>query len=127
MYMNDLVGKSVRDARFDGDSIFLNMDGGGCISLTPYGDCCANCYIQNVSGSEALVDAVITGVEDLVCEASQEEIDNADTIDAWGHRIVTDKGICTIEMRVSHNGYYGGSLDPSHSDVESQDKVLEDF
>lgn len=122
-----LRGKCVINARYDGDSIHLNLLGNKYISLVPYGDCCSHCFIQNVSGSEALVDAAILSVEDLECVASEQEENEHEAVNAWGHRIVTNKGICSIEMRVYHNGYYGGSLDPSMHDGQSNAKVLEDF
>lgn len=130
MNNDDLVGKHIKDARHNGESIYLNLVDGSCVSLTPYGDCCANCYIQNVDGSEALVDATVKQVEDLECQLSdEEEAEQSEytVIDAWGHRIITDKGICNIEMRVSHNGYYGGSLDSSVGDCWSEAKKLKDF
>lgn len=124
---DDLVGKTILDARYDGDHIYLNLNDGSCVSMIPYGDCCAHCYIQHVDGADALVNAVVKQVETLECHPTQVEIDNADTLDAWGHRLITDKGYFTIEMRVNHNGYYGGSLDLTLGDCHSQAKVLEDF
>lgn len=48
-------------------------------------------------------DCVVRDVEDLTLP--QPSFDKV-----WGHRILTSKGICTIEMRVDHNGYYSGWL-----------------
>ena len=128
MYDNSLLDKRVVDARYDG-SIYLNLSDGNCIALEPYGDCCANCYVQHVDGADALVDAVIQNVQDLDCPLTDEDINDGNTCtNAWGHRIITDKGICTIEMRVVHNGYYGGSLnDRLIKEHQSQAKLLEDF
>jgi hypothetical protein len=129
--MDYLAGKVVTDARYDGENIYLNLaNEGGCITLIPYGDCCANCYILNVDGSEALFGATIEAVQDLECFLTPEEEENLSDytcIDAWGHRILTNKGICTIEMRVSHNGYYGGSLTVSQGSEVSSAKLLTDF
>lgn len=125
-----LEGLEIVDARYDGDSIFLNLKDGRFITMTPYGDCCANCYVQHVSGSEALVGATITRMEDIESNLSPEEaeeVSDYNVVDAWGHLLVTNKGRCSIEMRVSHNGYYGGSLNFTMGDGANQSKLLEDF
>lgn len=127
MSMQDLSGVFVKEARYDGEAIYLNLRDGGSIALIPEGDCCAHCYILNVSGSEVLLDAEIKSVEDLTLEPTEQEVNDHECIEAWGHRILTNKGICTIEMRVSHNGYYGGWLHPHASEKDNSDKLLEDF
>jgi hypothetical protein len=127
MYDNDLRDKRIVDARYDG-SIHLNLADGNRIALEPYGDCCANCYVQHVDGADALMDATIKNIQDLDIPVPSDEEDEYSTVEAWGHRIITDKGVCTIEMRVVHNGYYGGSLnDRLIKDCHSQAKLLEDF
>jgi hypothetical protein len=130
MYLQDLVGLRIKDARFLLGDIYLNLVDDVCISLIPMGDCCAHCYIENVSDADALFDSEVLAVEDLECnlspaeEASQNDYN---VIDCWGHRIKTTKGICNIEMRVSHNGYYGGRLEVSSSDGHSNYPMLKDF
>jgi hypothetical protein len=123
-----LAGKQIIDARWDGDSIFLNCSNEEHIQLEPYGDCCANCFICNVDGAEALSGASIIEVEDLDLPLTDDDVnDDYTTTDVWGHRLKTDKGICTIEMRVIHNGYYGGSLNVYSSRERSEAPLLLDF
>lgn len=106
--------------------IYLETDKGVFI-LSPYGDCCAHCYVEAVEGTEALQGATILRVEDLQVPQPPQSNDCYDILEAWGHRIVTDKGICTIEMRVSHNGYYGGWMEVDRIDSIPKDaKPLED-
>jgi len=106
-----LVGRRIVATTYDktnGD-LYVETDVGK-YRLTPYGDCCANCFIQHLSGSDALAPgAVVASVEDIESRSVKNE--DCDVIDEWGHRVTTDKGVCSIEMRVEHNGYYGGSLD----------------
>ncbi len=131
MTLGELVGLHVVDARKteDGD-IILNVET-RAIRLTPAGDCCATCYIQHVDGSEVLTDATITAIERLefpVHEITEKEQAEADVLDGWGHRIHTTKGICTIDMRVAHNGDYGGKLDPTRTATSDKiSPILVDF
>lgn len=111
-----MIGATILAATKD-DEDLLFMTDRGLYKASPYGDCCANCYVQHISGTDALAPgAVITGVEDIELPPVPDDEQN-DVSDVWGHRIVTDKGICSIEMRVDHNGYYGGSLDVTLSDA----------
>ncbi len=123
MTLQDLVGLVVRDARYDKDNIYLNLVDGTCVALMPEGDCCANCFIEHVSIAYALTDAVIASVENIDGERKE---DDSGVDEDWGHRITTNKGVCSIEMRVTHNGYYGGCLNvgvcPSNNSP-----VLDDF
>src|ERR1700722_16090914 len=111
--LNYLVNRKIADARWDGANLFLNRaDGAGAFQLEPFGSCCAQCFICHIDGSEVLTNAHILEVEDLSLPLADNDVNNDYTVtEVWGHRIKTDRGICTIEMRVIHNGYYGGSLD----------------
>jgi len=131
--INKLVGLEIANVRvpdrYSGDgSIYLNLaDGKRCIVLTPEGDCCAHCYIQHINFAEVLQGAKVTEVEDLEGNRIEPE-QYGDVVDCWGHRIHTTKGICTIDMRLSHNGYYGGALTMSEQDGwYTEGKPLEDF
>ncbi len=106
MNLSDLAGKRVWNAFKSNDDIYLETDK-GAFRLYPEGDCCANCFVVSVDNADALRAAEILRVEDL--DTSSEEVDWM-TTDTFGHRIVTDRGICTIDMRTEHNGYYSGCL-----------------
>lgn len=47
--------------------------------------------------------------------------------DTLGHCVTTNKIVCSIEMRVNHNGYYGGSLEVNEYQVNNKAPVLDDF
>ena len=100
----------------------------GDFVATSNGDCCARCYVQHVSGSDALAPgATVRSVEDIEAPPVPKDADSYVVSDTWGHRITTDKGVCTIEMRVDHNGYYGGSLDLTEYEGVLAGKPLDDF
>jgi hypothetical protein len=110
MPLEMLVGARVLVAMMRDGSLYFATER-GIYRASPEGDCCANCYVQHVSGTDALAPgAIIAAVEDIVLPPVAEEERTDEVSFVWGHRITTDKGICSIEMRVDHNGYYGGNL-----------------
>lgn len=132
--MRELIGKSITRAYKDEDCILLQCSDANYL-LSPSGDCCAVCTINDVDNSQALVDATVLGVEKLEInfptprsdKSNEIEGEYMDVVDTWGHRIITTKGICIIGMRLDHNGYYGGSLDLSKLDRPISGVLLEDF
>ena len=106
--LKELVGLTVEAAYKHEDNIYLALLDGRIVRLRPEGDCCAWCYIAGATLTDALTVATVTSVEDL--EMVQEDRSYGDAIDTWGHRIHTTRGTCTFDMRVEHNGYYGGTL-----------------
>jgi hypothetical protein len=105
-----LVGQTIEAAYMSADGdLYLVLLNGRTYHLQGEGDCCANCWIADVDGAEALQVAEILSIEDLAIEDTEET--TGDVVEqSWGHRIHTNRGICTIGMRLSHNGYYGGWL-----------------
>ena len=63
--------------------------------------------MQHVEGADSLLGAFVHSVEDI---SLPDVEDPCDVSDVWGHKVRIDKGYFVIEMRVDHNGYYGGSL-----------------
>lgn len=58
---------------------------------------------------EALLGQVITGFEqEAAPDVPQEEVH--DVTDSSYYTLTTKKGSCNINLRVNHNGYYGGWL-----------------
>lgn len=109
--LQTLVGATIKRAGKFGESLFFLTDR-GVFQGTPYGDCCANCYVQHVSGTDALAaGAVVHSVEDIELPPVPDDEKSDEVSEVWGHRITTSMGVCSIEMRVDHNGYYGGSLE----------------
>ncbi len=124
--MIELIGQKTDSVFYDGENIYL-----AGFKLTPKGDCCAHCYIQHVSGSEALENAEIYEVESIdstPAMQAEDRDDSCDVSESWGYRFKTSRGYATIEMRVDHNGYYGGSLycNPC-SKIPENAKRLDDF
>lgn len=125
MELTHLVGKTIKAVDWDGTNLYIATNVGN-FELSPYGDCCAHCYVQHIDGSEALQGATVKEIQDVGGESSGDR-DSCEVSDVWAHRIHTDKGICTIEMRVDHNGWYGGQLDMSEYNGGNVQGNLQDF
>lgn len=127
MYLRDLVGLKINKAYRTPEGFVLDTSMGTLVAY-PEGDCCSQCSITDMCFTEALEGAIIKEIEDMSLPAPAAQSGD-DVVDVWGHRIHTDKGICTIGMRLDHNGYYGGSLHFSkqnNMDLSTLAK-LEDF
>ena len=124
--MRNLIGKTVIAAYTKDGNVFLDTSH-GIFKLEPSGDCCASCYIQHVAGSGAFP-GTIAEIRDVDSSTKADDYDNGDVSESWGHLFVTDKGHCTFEMRVDHNGYYGGSLECYKVEaIPTNSKELDDF
>lgn len=108
--IDSLVGLTITNALIntEKDLVVLGTDQGKRY-LSWVGDCCAHCFIEHVSGVEFLIGSKISKA------VNAEWVDISKTEDygvlqSMGSTIQTDKGILTIETRLSHNGYYGGRI-----------------
>ena len=128
-HIDALIGATIKRATFDKSDGCLYFDTDrGVFRGEPIGDCCACCYVQHVSGADALASgAVVTSTEDLDLPPVPDDEVSGTVTDNWGHRITTTKGTCSIEMRVDHNGYYGGSLHLCIYDGDPEGGTLDDF
>lgn len=125
--VSELIGIKVANAFWDGRNIYLISTDEKIFRLYPYGDCCSYCYICGVNNPEALKGATILSIEDLEMEESvlvasdprvkgggypnDDGEEDSCVMVVWGHRIHTTKGTCTIDLRVEHNGNYGGWIE----------------
>jgi hypothetical protein len=73
-----------------------------------------------VSGSEALIGATILEAENAEWSFIKEDRDNCEVIESMGTKIKTSTGYVTLESRVEHSGYYGGSILVSDDEPMSQ-------
>ena len=65
---------------------------------------------------EVLIGQVITGF--LTKEAPAVEDQGYEVCDAEFYSFTTSQGYCDIELRVEHNGYYGGWLNTPSEEVD---------
>lgn len=71
-----------------------------------YGDCCAYPYIESFDNKDWLINQEVISAEHFYLDSVGDD----DVIDYHRYEISSRKGTASIEFRVSHNGYYGGSI-----------------
>lgn len=121
MEIQDLVGKKVLSAKINStnDIVALDTDK-GTLYLSWYGDCCAHCFLANVSGVDALIGSTILEAQNTDWTYVKRNEDDYDVTETMGTKLKTTKGYVDFESRVEHNGYYGGSLEVSEKGPNDQ-------
>jgi hypothetical protein len=102
-------------------------------------DCCNSVWFNHINGVTILGEgnsfdllrgALVTGVEDKGWGENRDDSEYEVVQDAFW-TIKTDRGYIDIEVRNSHNGYYGGDVkhveDYEMDSVEGMTQVIEDF
>lgn len=108
----NLIGVKVNNVYINDDNTIVKLDTDkGDVFLSWWGDCCSLCYLAHISGSEVLKDATILDVQ----HSEWEDIggDGYYVMEKMGSTIKTIKGWVTLETRLEHNGYYGGTIEIS--------------
>ena len=117
---NVLVGKRINGLFLGEDAwalVFRDINGRHYCFRTE-NDCCNTVWFNHVNGVETVLGegdlfdilrgAMVTGVEDKGWTEDRE--DGYDVIQDGFWTIATDRGYIDLEVRNSHNGYYGGSV-----------------
>ena len=140
---NVLVGKRI-NGLFIGDSawalVFRDINGRHYCFRTE-NDCCNTVWFNHVNGVETVLGegnvfdilrgAMVTGVESKGWTDDRTDEDGYDVIQDGFWTIATDRGYIDLEVRNSHNGYYGGSVvydaESNIGTIEDLRAVTEDF
>ena len=140
---NVLVGKRI-NGLFIGDSawalVFRDINGRHYCFRTE-NDCCNTVWFNHVNGVETVLGegnvfdilrgAMVTGVESKGWTDDRTDEDGYDVIQDGFWTIATDRGYIDLEVRNSHNGYYGGSVvydeESDMSKFEDLQAVIKDF
>jgi len=140
------VFKNLIGRRING--IFLGNDAWTVVFRTTEGeyfrydtgnDCCNSVWFNHINGVDAvgrgnsfdlLRGAMVLSVEDK--DWVRQDNDNAyEVIEDVCFTLRTDRGYIDIEVRNSHNGYYGGRVtedeDVDLNSIEDLKEVVEDF
>jgi hypothetical protein len=115
-----LVGKRINGLFIGEDAwalVFRDINGRHYCFRTK-NDCCNTVWFNHVNGVETVLGegnlfdilrgAMVTGVEDKGW--TEDRTDGYDVIQDGFWTIATDRGYIDLEVRNSHNGYYGGSV-----------------
>ena len=138
-----LVGKRI-NGLFIGDDawalVFRDINGRHYCFRTE-NDCCNTVWFNHVNGVETVLGegnvfdilrgAMVTGVESKGWTDDRTDEDGWDVIQDGFWTIATDRGYIDLEVRNSHNGYYGGSVvydeESDLGTIEDLTAVTEDF
>jgi len=101
-----VVGKTLIAVEQNAYALILVTQDGKRHTFTPEGDCCAHCWIESAQGFDDLIGQVIRSAEDKAWIDLDSE--GFDVLEQGFFSLYCDKGAADIELRVSHNGYYGG-------------------
>ncbi len=104
-----LVGKRITAVRNDGDFLVFWTDA-GTVSFLSYGDCCAQCYFDELESPELPERGALCLRAELGDWQEWPE-GTDDTNEQCFGKVDTEAGTITFTLRLSHNGYYGGSME----------------
>lgn len=111
-----LTGFYVSD---DAQDVALQTSGGNTLVLEVDGDCCSRSWFEEILGLNQLLDAEVITVEEIPMPDPPQTADipdggDAEVLQSYGLRIVTNRGAATLVYRNDSNGYYGGYISGAH-------------
>ncbi|MDZ5480356.1 hypothetical protein FC683_01235 [Bacillus cereus] len=111
--LNLLIGKIIEKVYIGNDDWSLRfVTNDGVIEWNTEGGCSNSVWFEHLDDLDVLIDATVIEIvgdrwgewEDITQKDDEELVEQA----FW--KIKTNKGVCTIEVRNSHNGFYGGRV-----------------
>jgi len=125
----------------DGWTLVVRTIGGKFFRFDTENDCCNTVWFNHINGVNVALGegtsfdlirgALVTGVEDKGWGENREDEDGWEVVQDGFWTLRTDRGYIDIEVRNSHNGYYGGSVTFNEStdigEIEDLREITEDF
>ena len=106
----------IADTISEDDEVIKFIDKGGEeFIFATENDCCNTVWIDHLNGLSSILGHTIHKVKEIpyraagVDERKMAEVSTYDALDVFGYDLYAD-GVCTLECRNSHNGYYGGRI-----------------
>ena len=139
---NVLVGKRINGLFLGNDAwtLVVRDTTGRHYRFDTANDCCNSVWFNHINGLDILGEgnsfdmlrgAVVLAVEDKGWGENRDGVDGHEVVQDGFWTLRTDRGYIDIEVRNSHNGYYGGNVgyneDSDLLDVEDLHPVTEDF
>ncbi len=129
---DNLIGKRICGCYLGNEGwtlVFQTVDG-KFYQYNTQNDCCNNVWVNHIAGLGVLGEgnsfdllrgALVTGAEDKGWTDNRTDEDGYEVVQDGFYTIMTDRGYIDIEVRNSHNGYYGGSFNAVDEPVTSSD------
>ena len=139
---NVLVGKRINGLFLGNDAwtLVVRDTTGRHYRFDTANDCCNSVWFNHINGVDILGEgnsfdilrgAVVLEVEDKGWGENRDGEAGYDVVQDGFWTLRTDRGYIDIEVRNSHNGYYGGNVSYNKevdlSDVEDLRPITEDF
>jgi hypothetical protein len=139
---NELIGKRINGLYIgnEGWTIAFRDTEGKWYRYDTANDCCNSVWVNHVTGVDCfrktgdvfdlMRGALVLSAEDKGWGDNRSDEDGYEVVQDGFWTLKTDKGYIDIEVRNSHNGYYGGDFNESGndiSDVRDFEEVTEDF
>lgn len=81
----------------------------GTLVMDTDGDCCSESWWADAIGvKQLLAGSRVTAAEEIDMPTPEDNRTRQEQDQAYGLKITTDRGVCTLVFRNSSNGYYGG-------------------
>ncbi len=118
--ISDLVGKTLKEIKQDGDEIIFTCDDDVQYKMYHGQDCCESVSIEDITGDlQDLVGTPILKAEEVSNyePTSDEDKKRTDEANDWGsctwtfYKLATIKGYVDIRWYGSSNGYYSERVD----------------
>ena len=139
----NLVGKRINGVFLGNDKwtlVFRTTDG-KYFRYDTSNDCCNSVWVNHITGVELvgtsnnsfdlLRGVLVRSTEDKGWGENRSDEEGYEVVQDGFWTLCTDRGYIDIEVRNSHNGYYGGSFneveDGSIDNIEDLHQVFEDF
>ena len=111
----------------DHDKVVFETTGGDFAYVT-VPDCCNQVWFEHLSLSPKLFGSYLMGVEAKDWVDISNEPDSYEVLEQSFWTLTTSNGYIDLEVRNSHNGYYGGSIDyVANADWKRYSIVKEDM
>ena len=125
--LDQLVGKRVVRIEMDADKTHIIFITHCCkIAYEACTQCCDESWFNHLSGVNVLIGNLVSGVEEIQKVEHPPTRQYVDWV--YGYRITTPKGVATLELRNSSNGFYDGSVRVCNpSEIKVSLPVTEDF
>jgi len=138
----NLIGKRINGILLGNDNwtVVFRTTEGNYFRYDTGNDCCNTVWINHITGVDVvgkgnsfdlLRGALVIGGEDKEWTENRPGEDGWEVIQDGFYTLHTDRGYIDIEVRNSHNGYYGGTFNETDEvdlqDIEDLQEITNDF